>query len=126
MKYLVKGERILSTENWEERMVEITIEYDEDGKEVVTKKIPSIEEYAKQNGFKVVSQKPNELISKELKIQYENEILNINKWFLDNDYKINKVFIGEWLSTDSRWIEYLKERSVKRSRQDELIKLLGV
>ena len=126
MKYLVKGELILSTENWEERMLEITIEYDEDGEEVVTKNIPSIEQYAKQNGFTIIDEKPNELISQELKIEYQNELLNINKWFLDNDYIVNKVFIGEWAKTDARWKHYLNERKSKRARQDVIKESLGL
>lgn len=122
MKYLVKGNIVLSTENWEERMVETTIEYDANGKEKVTKKIPSIENYAKENGFKIVDNKPNELIIKELKVSNENELLSIRKWFSDNDYKVNKIMLGEWTSDDARWLEYIKERKIKRARQDELLK----
>ena len=30
------------------------------------------------------------------------------KWLADNDWKVNKVFIGEWTYTDPRWLEYLE------------------
>jgi hypothetical protein len=124
MKYLVKGKRILSTENWEERSTTYTKEIDETGKEVFIPTTISIEEYAKQNGFQILNEKPNEIFSKEQKLEYENELQQIKKWFLENDYKVNKVVIGEWEETDSRWLEYKKERQLKRARQDEIGKLI--
>lgn len=48
------------------------------------------------------------------------ELQSIQKWFSDNDWKINKIVIGEWETTDSRWLDYLTERTIKRARQDEL------
>lgn len=48
------------------------------------------------------------------------ELSEIKKWFFDNDWKVNKVVIGEWNKTDSRWLEYLEQRQIKRARQDEL------
>jgi hypothetical protein len=124
MKYLVKGERILSTENWEERNTTYTKEYDKDGNEVLIATTISIEQYAKENGFKIVNEKPSALLSKEQKLAYENELQQIKKWFLENDYKVNKVITGEWKDTDSRWLDYKKERAIKRTRQDEIGKLL--
>lgn len=50
----------------------------------------------------------------------QRELDSISKWFLDNDWKINKIVVGEWEKTDQRWIDYLAERAVKRARQDEL------
>ena len=41
-------------------------------------------------------------------------------WFSANDWKVNKVFIGEWLETDTRWTTYLDERALKRARYDEI------
>jgi len=118
MKYLVKGERILSTENWEERNTTYTKEYDKEGKEVLIATTVSIEQYAKENGFKIVNEKPSTLLSKEQKVAYENELQQIRKWFLENDYKVNKVITGEWEATDPRWLDYKKERAIKRARQD--------
>jgi hypothetical protein len=123
MKYLVKGKITLSTENWEERNTTITLEVDKDGKQIKVKHLKTIEEFAKENGFKVVTKKPETLIQKETKVELQNELLQIKKWFLDNDYKVNKVIIGEWQDTDPRWIKYKKERSIKRARQDEINKL---
>ena len=123
MKYLIKGERILSTENWEERNTTYAKEYDKDGKEVLIATTISIEQYAKENGFKIVNEKPSTLLSKEQKVAYENELQQIKKWFLENDYKVNKVITGEWEDTDSRWLDYKKERAIKRTRQDEINQL---
>ena len=62
---------------------------------------------------------------KDLVVQKE-EIL---AWFSANDWKVNKIFIGEWLETDTRWVSYLEERAKKRARYDkievELNKLLN-
>lgn len=107
MKYLYKDNITLSTENWKDRMGDI-----------------SIEEYAKENGFKITDKKPEQLLVRESKVDYENELIQIKKWFLENDYKINKITLGEWEASDARWTSYLAERKVKRARQDELIELL--
>ena len=55
------------------------------------------------------------------KINYRKELNSILKWFADNDWKINKIVIGEWQQNDQRWQEYLTERAIKRARYDELI-----
>lgn len=51
-------------------------------------------------------------------IEFKKELQEIQQWFLDNDWKVNKIITKEWSETDERWIEYLMERSVKRARQD--------
>lgn len=43
---------------------------------------------------------------------------NALKWLADNDWKINKVFIGEWADTDPRWLEYLEQRNKARADID--------
>lgn len=65
----------------------------------------------KRENFKKQFQPP----SKE-KLE-KREILN---WFNRNDYIINKVFLGEWETNDVRYLNYLKERKIKRDRLDEL------
>lgn len=60
-----------------------------------------------------------------LKKQYRKELQQIQSWFLANDWKVNKIVIGEWETNDVRWTDYLIERSAKRQRQDELNKLLN-
>ena len=53
---------------------------------------------------------------KELEAQ-KGEIL---AWFSVNDWKVNKIVIGEWKTTDERWTTYLEERAIKRARYDEI------
>ena len=50
----------------------------------------------------------------------------IKSWLKENDWKFNKVFIGEWEETDTRWIEYKEQRAIKRARLDEIKKALEV
>lgn len=63
-----------------------------------------------------------DVVDKELLHEEELKILG---WFFDNDYKVNKVFIGEWETTDKRWTDYLEERAVKRARLDEIRQVIG-
>lgn len=53
------------------------------------------------------------------------ELKEIKQWFIDNDWKVNKAFIGEWTTKDDRWISYLEERTLKRARQDEINAILN-
>lgn len=62
--------------------------------------------------------------TKDFSVDYKRELEEIKRWFIDNDWKVNKIVIGEWNNTDSRWLEYLREREIKRARQDELNELL--
>ncbi len=55
----------------------------------------------------------------------QQELDGIRQWLADNDWKVNKVVIGEWSNTDERWQAYLTERTVKRARQDEIIAEMG-
>lgn len=52
------------------------------------------------------------------------ELVAIYDWFLATDYIPNKIVTGEWSQNDKRWTDYLKERTIKRARQDELLQLL--
>lgn len=61
-----------------------------------------------------------------LQFTYRRELDDIGFWFDDNDWKVNKVVIGEWAETDERWTSYIAERGVKRARQDTLLALLEV
>lgn len=54
----------------------------------------------------------------------QDELMEIENWFLQNDYKANKVMVGEWELDDPRFIAYKQERVIKRARQDELNELL--
>jgi hypothetical protein len=48
------------------------------------------------------------------------ELKEIKEWFLSTDWIPNKIITGEWTNNDKRWTTYLKERTAKRKRQDEL------
>ncbi len=52
-------------------------------------------------------------------ITHEKE--SILKWLADNDWKVNKIVVGEWTKEDPRWLSYLEERQIKRNRLDELV-----
>lgn len=50
---------------------------------------------------------------------------NILQWFKDNDWKVNKFVLGEWLIERKEWQAYLSERKAKRARYDELTAIIG-
>lgn len=50
----------------------------------------------------------------------EREQADILQWLADNDWKVNKVVVGEWTKEDPRWLEYLQERQIKRKRLEEI------
>lgn len=54
-----------------------------------------------------------------------NEKKEILKWLADNDWKINKVVLGEWTENDVRWSDYLNRRAEKRQRLDEIDALIA-
>ena len=55
----------------------------------------------------------------------KDELKLIQSWLKKNDWKINKIVIGEWETTDERWTSYLAERAIKRARQDELNEIIN-
>lgn len=54
----------------------------------------------------------------------EKEQADILQWLADNDWKVNKVVVGEWTKEDPRWLQYLNDRTTKRMRLDEIEELL--
>lgn len=78
--------------------------------------------YAVINGkFTIVVEKlTEEEVAKEKAIAARERIAEIEKWLKDNDWKVNKVFLGEWENTDPRWLEYLEMRAKLRAERDEL------
>lgn len=48
----------------------------------------------------------------------------IKKWLTDNDYKVNKIVIGEWTVSSTQWMEYLDQRQKKVARLNEILELL--
>lgn len=49
----------------------------------------------------------------------------IKQWLTQNDWKVNKITVGEWETTDPRWIEYKEQRAIKRARLDEIKEAVG-
>jgi hypothetical protein len=54
----------------------------------------------------------------------EKEKADILQWLSDNDWKVNKVVVGEWEKEDPRWLEYISERQSKRTRLDQIESVL--
>ena len=52
------------------------------------------------------------------------EMGEIERWLVENDYKVNKHALGEYSDTDKRWTSYLKERKEKLLKYNELEILL--
>lgn len=75
-----------------------------------------------RNGYKPTKEDYLAVMDEQQKtlILAKEELLEIQKWFSDNDWIVNKIVVGEWTTDDERWINYLAERQVKRKRQDEL------
>ena len=61
-----------------------------------------------------------EQLAADKKAELRRELGSIQSWFAVNDWKVNKIVIGEWKETDPRWQEYLTERQIKRNRQDAI------
>jgi len=59
-----------------------------------------------------------------LRQQLEKEQADILQWLLENDWKVNKIVVGEWTKEDPRWLSYLQERQVKRNRLEEIENVL--
>ena len=49
-------------------------------------------------------------------------LIEIDRWLKANDWKVNKVYLGEWKQTDTRWLEYLETRAALRAEHEELTK----
>lgn len=75
----------------------------EDGKFVVKRREPSEEEQARDK-----------------EIAKNTRLREISNWLSANDWKVNKVFLGEWSEEDPRWTEYLTTRAALRAEHEEL------
>lgn len=82
--------------------------------------------YAVVDGkFTIVERKPTEEeVNKDNEMKIRKRLMEIQKWFKDNDWKVNKYAIGEWSPVDERWVEYLRTREAIRAEQDMLNALL--
>lgn len=86
-------------------------------------------DYAKTNSverFKAWKVESGKLVVRQkeavpLKETLEQELDEITKWFTETDYMPNKIITGEWTSDDPRWVNYIAERKLKRTRKDAII-----
>ena len=80
-----------------------------------------------RNGYKPTKEDYLAVMDEQQKmlILAKEELWEIQKWFSDNDWIVNKIVVGEWSTDDERWINYLAERQVKRKRQDELLLIIN-
>ncbi len=47
------------------------------------------------------------------------------KWLSDNDWKVNKRMLGEWVEDDERWLTYLADRAKARADIDDADAILN-
>ena len=80
-----------------------------------------------RNGYKPTKEDYLAVMDEQQKtlILAKEELWEIQKWFSDNDWIVNKIVVGEWSTDDERWLNYLAERKEKRKRQDELLLIIN-
>ena len=80
-----------------------------------------------RNGYKPTKEDYLAVMDEQQKtlILAKEELWEIQKWFSDNDWIVNKIVVGEWTTDDERWLNYLAERKAKRARQDELLLIIN-
>ena len=80
-----------------------------------------------RNGYKPTKEDYLAVMDEQQKtlILAQEELWEIQKWFSDNDWIVNKIVVGEWATDDKRWLNYLAERKLKRARQDELLLIIN-
>ena len=80
-----------------------------------------------RNGYKPTKEDYLAVMDEQQKtlILAKEELYEIQKWFSDNDWIVNKIVVGEWTTDDERWLNYLAERKEKRKRQDELLLIIN-
>ena len=80
-----------------------------------------------RNGYKPTKEDYLAVMDEEQKtlILAKEELWEIQKWFSDNDWVVNKIVVGEWAIDDERCLNYLAERKAKRARQDELLLIIN-
>lgn len=73
------------------------------------------------NKFVVLRREPTEEETRRDVIkEKQTRMKAIEKWFADNDWMFNKIFLGEWEETDERWLNYLTQRNILRQEHEEL------
>lgn len=79
--------------------------------------------YAVEDGKFVIKQRTitDEEKARDVELNKQKRLAEIDKWFKDNDWIINKLYLGEWKVNDTRWIEYLKKRAEIRAEHERLV-----
>lgn len=65
----------------------------------------------------------HELFKKREKAREQKE--EALRWLSENDWKVNKCFLGEWEESDERWKEYVSTRAKMRRMIDEADAILN-
>ncbi len=78
--------------------------------------------YAVEDGkFVIKRREPSNVeVARDAEAARQKRLQEIDAWFKANDWMINKLFLGEWKLTDSRWVEYLAKRAALRKEHEEL------
>lgn len=78
--------------------------------------------YAVENNKFVIKKREVEEyeLLRDENIKINNRLAQIKNWFVENDWKVNKIVIGEWKTDDTRWARYLSVRESVRKEQDSL------
>lgn len=72
--------------------------------------------------FTIAQRTPTEdEVNKDNTQAKQRRLAEIDKWLRDNDWKFNKVYLGEWTTEDPRWLEYLVNRKAIRAERDALL-----
>ena len=80
--------------------------------------------YAVEDGkFVVKRREPTEAEAvQDAQVAKAKRLAEISAWFKANDWKFNKVYLGEWTKEDPRWLEYLEQRAAFRAEHENLTK----
>lgn len=78
--------------------------------------------YAVEDGkFVVKRREPTEAETvRDAQAAKAKRLAEIANWFKANDWKFNKVYLGEWSTEDPRWTEYLETRAALRAEHEKL------
>jgi hypothetical protein len=83
----------------------------------------AVEEIGDALKFVIKRREPTEEdLAKDAATEKANKLAEIDRWLKANDWKVNKVYLGEWATTDPRWTEYLETRAALRAEHEELTK----
>lgn len=71
--------------------------------------------------FTIARREPSEVeIVQDAQAAKQKRLHEIDQWLKANDWKVNKVFLGEWPEDDPRWTEYLETRAALRAEHEKL------